>query len=59
VILAGVDPPLVRILERSGLAARLGPDNIVPASDTVFAAVDEAVRRGQGWLEATPDKLSG
>src|SRR5262249_4910183 len=51
-ILAGADPPLVRILEHSGLAARLGPDNIVPARDTVFAALEDAVDRGEAWINA-------
>jgi SulP family sulfate permease len=51
-ILAGADPPLLRILERSGLAARIGPENIVPAQATLFAAVEEAVDRGKAWIAA-------
>ncbi|MFD3996069.1 SulP family inorganic anion transporter [Streptomyces sp. NPDC058548] len=53
-LLAGVRPPLAKIAETTGLARRLGPDAIVPAEDTLFAAVETAVRRGRDWIDSTP-----
>ena len=49
-IVAGVTPTAERILERGGLGDVLGPDGIVPATDQVFGALDEAVDRGREWI---------
>ncbi|WNG91883.1 SulP family inorganic anion transporter [Mycobacterium sp. ITM-2016-00318] len=49
-IVAGVTPAAHRILERGGLVDVLGPDGIVPATDRVFGALDDAVARGREWI---------
>lgn len=51
-IVAGVTPAADRILERGGLVDVLGADGIVPATDRVFGALDEAVARGRAWIAA-------
>lgn len=51
-ILAGVQPPLARLLEKSGLAERLGEGGIVPAEPEVFAPLDKALATAQAWLRA-------
>ena len=49
-IVAGVTPAAEKILERGGLGDVLGADGIVPATDRVFGALDEAVARGREWI---------
>lgn len=49
-IVAGVTPAANRILERGGLVEVLGADGIVPATDRVFGALDEAVALGREWI---------
>ena len=49
-IVAGVTPAAERILVRGGLVDVLGDDGIVPATDRVFGALDEAVARGRAWI---------
>jgi SulP family sulfate permease len=49
-IVAGVTPAALRILERGGLEDVLGEDGIVPATDRVFGALDTAVARGREWI---------
>jgi SulP family sulfate permease len=49
-IVAGVTPAANRILERGGLVDVLGPDGIVPATDQVFGALDDAVALGRQWI---------
>ncbi len=49
-IVAGVVPAANRILERGGLIDALGADGIVPASDQVFGALDDAVALGREWI---------
>jgi SulP family sulfate permease len=49
-IVAGVTPAAHKILERGGLVDVLGSDGIVPATDRVFGALDEAVARGRVWI---------
>ncbi|WP_411110517.1 hypothetical protein [Streptomyces sp. c-19] len=41
-VLSGVQPPLVRLLERTGLEV-LGADGIVPATPDLFGALDQAL----------------
>ncbi|MFI5806978.1 SulP family inorganic anion transporter [Streptomyces sp. NPDC051561] len=48
-ILAGVQPALVRLLETSGLAERLGEDGIVPAEPDLFAPLDRALATARAW----------
>ncbi len=40
-ILAGVDPALVETLKHSGLAARIGEHNIVPATGVLLEALED------------------
>ena len=49
-IVAGVTPAAHRILERGGLVDALGVDGIVPATDQVFGALDDAAARGREWI---------
>ena len=49
-IVAGVTPAANRILERGGLHDVLGADGVVPATDRVFGALDDAVERGREWI---------
>ncbi|MFB7025755.1 MULTISPECIES: SulP family inorganic anion transporter [unclassified Streptomyces] len=58
-ILCGVQPPLVRLLERSGIAARLGEDGIVPARPELFAPLETAVTRAGTWIAQSQDQDQG
>jgi hypothetical protein len=49
-ILAGVDDRLAKTLGRSGLADRIGPENIFPAAPVLLASVDDAYETGAAWL---------
>ncbi|MYW63765.1 SulP family inorganic anion transporter [Streptomyces sp. SID8379] len=49
-VLAGVQPPLARLLEVSGLAERLGEGGVVPAQPEIFAPVERAVAEGRAWI---------
>jgi SulP family sulfate permease len=49
-ILAGVDPKLAETLDRSGLAARIGSQNIIPTTGVLFASVETADAAGLAWL---------
>jgi SulP family sulfate permease len=49
-ILAGVDPPLVDTLNRSGLTVRIGEQNIVLATGVVLEALESAYAEGLDWL---------
>ncbi|MBX7433501.1 SulP family inorganic anion transporter [Mycobacterium sp. Y57] len=49
-ILAGASPATVKVFEAGGLTDVVGIDGIIPATDRVFGAVEEAVRRGEEWI---------
>ena len=49
-VLAGAEPQLVRVMERSGLTAMLGYGGVVPARERVFGAIDEAYAAGTAWI---------
>ncbi|MEU0402268.1 SulP family inorganic anion transporter [Streptomyces sp. NPDC006197] len=51
-VLAGVQPPLVRALEASGLGGRLGEGGVVPARSELFGALHTAVAEGHAWIAA-------
>lgn len=51
-VLAGVQPPLVRILKESGLFDQLGADGVVPAEPELFAPVERALAEGESWIAA-------
>lgn len=48
-VLCGVQPALVRLLERSGLSARLGEGRVVPATKELFGALDTAYADARRW----------
>lgn len=54
-ILAGVRPGSARVLDRTGLSARLGEGGVVPADVHVFGAVDRAVTDAQEWIRTRRD----
>jgi len=49
-IIAGVSPATAKVLERGGLLDMLGRDGVIPATDRVFGAIEEAVRLGERWI---------
>lgn len=54
-IIAGVSPATADVLAKGGVTGVLGPDGIVPATDRVFGAIEEAVERGERWIAARGD----
>ncbi|WP_280829230.1 solute carrier family 23 protein [Mycobacterium sp. OTB74] len=54
-LIAGVSPATQKELARGGIVDKLGADGVLPATDVVFGAVDEAVRRGQQWISEQQD----
>jgi SulP family sulfate permease len=54
-MLAGVAPEVVRVMGRSGLIRLIGEDNIIPATDEVFGALDQAVAAARDWIADRPD----
>ncbi|MFQ6854872.1 SulP family inorganic anion transporter [Streptomyces sp. 35M1] len=53
--LAGVEPHLMDVLHRTGLATELGTDAVLPATPDVFGAQREAVARARRWMaDQTP-----
>ncbi|MEU5399794.1 SulP family inorganic anion transporter [Streptomyces sp. NPDC005963] len=55
-VLAGVQPPLARILEDSGLGEQLGEGGVVPAEPELFAPVEKAVADGRRWIAARQEQ---
>jgi SulP family sulfate permease len=49
-IVAGASPATIKVFRAGGLMDVLGADGIVPGTDRVFGAVEEAVRRGEEWI---------
>jgi SulP family sulfate permease len=49
-MLVDVTPELRRILDRSGLTAILGADNIIMADPEVFSALNHAMTQAQRWI---------
>jgi SulP family sulfate permease len=47
-----------KVLQARGLVQLLGPDDVVPQSDRLFAATEEAVARGQQCIAANRDTPS-
>ncbi len=58
-IVSGVTPAAVRILQRGGLDEILGEDGIVPAGDKIFGPMEIAVARARAWIAAQPDGQDG
>ena len=57
-IMAGVSPAAAKVLQAGGLTEQLGPNGVVPASDRLFGATEEAVARGQQWIAGKRDTPS-
>nr|BFE72350.1 hypothetical protein GCM10020092_056510 [Actinoplanes digitatis] len=55
-MLAGVDPHLLRILRDTGLADTLGDDGIVAADGPIMAPLERAVARAGRWLADRDDR---
>lgn len=51
-IIAGLSPAALRVLQRGHIAEVVGPDGLIPATPRVFGAVEEAVERGRQWIAA-------
>ena len=49
-IIAGVSPATAKVFARGGLLDVLGPDGVVPMSERVFGAIEEAVQLGERWI---------
>ena len=47
-----------RSCNAGGLTEQLGPNGVVPASDRLFGATEEAVNRGQQWIAGKRDTPS-
>lgn len=54
-IIAGVSPATAKVFEHAGLVELLGADGMVLATDRLFEATEEAVRRGEVWIAARRD----
>jgi len=54
-VLCGVQPALVRLLERTGLGRRLGEDGVVPATSAGFGSLDSAYRARRWTAEHEAD----
>ncbi|MHA6760691.1 SulP family inorganic anion transporter [Streptacidiphilus sp. PAMC 29251] len=49
-IVAGADEGTARLLETTGVSARLGPGGVVRSTPQLMAAVEQAVAEGQRWI---------
>ncbi|MER5440165.1 SulP family inorganic anion transporter [Streptomyces sp. NPDC002790] len=49
-VLAGVQPSLLRILQASGLYERLGERGVVPAGPELFGPLETAVEDSRAWI---------
>jgi sulfate permease, SulP family len=49
-ILVGVDQQTTRVFEKSGLLAQIGAENVIPATDEVTGALDQALSEATAWL---------
>jgi SulP family sulfate permease len=49
-MIVGVTPEVARILDRSGLTQLVGKDNVIPATDEIFGALDRAMDDARRWI---------
>ncbi|GAA3636862.1 SulP family inorganic anion transporter [Microlunatus ginsengisoli] len=54
-VLTGVNRQLAETLDRSGITARLGPENVVPATDVLLRSLENAYALGEAWVARDPD----
>lgn len=50
-LLAGVAPHVLELLERTEILEALGKENVFPAHRAVLESIDAAMDRGQSWLK--------
>ncbi|MBA4608545.1 SulP family inorganic anion transporter [Aeromicrobium sp. Marseille-Q0843] len=50
-MVVGMDPGLMRVVERTGVAAALGPENLVERTNVFFQALDRAHEEAQAWVD--------
>ena len=50
-LLAGVAPHVLELLERTEILEALGKENVFPAHRAVLQSIDAAMDRGQSWLK--------
>ncbi|WP_406193172.1 SulP family inorganic anion transporter [Kitasatospora sp. NBC_01560] len=51
-VLAGAQPALVALLDRTGVAAHLGADAVIPAEGPLLAPLDRAYHEALAWIAA-------
>lgn len=51
-MLVGIAPELRRVLDRGGLTAVLGTENVIVGSDEILAALNAAVAHAEQWIAA-------
>lgn len=49
-IIAGLSPAALRVLQRGGITEAVGPDGLIPGTTKIFGALEEAVARGRQWI---------
>jgi len=49
-IIAGVEPRIMKVLQKSGLLELIGVEYVIPAKPGRQEALDEAVRAGEKWI---------
>jgi hypothetical protein len=54
-LISGTHGDVTRVLQRSGLARRIGHDNIFPAEENPTLATKKALRRAQVLIGTKPD----
>nr|WP_272918291.1 STAS domain-containing protein [Gordonia sp. SID5947] len=53
-MLAGVSPVFMDRISKSGIAEIVGHENLFPATDQVFGALDDAYEEAVRWLDSRP-----
>lgn len=50
-IIAGLSPAALHVMQRAGIGDVVGQDGLIPASTKVFGALEDAVDAGRAWIE--------
>jgi len=53
-VIAGVTPQTARVLDRSGLTALLGEGSLIPATDEILGALNQAMIIARQWIADHP-----
>ncbi len=54
-IIAGLSPAALEVLQRGGIADVVGSDGLIPATTKIFGALSDAVERGRQWIASHHD----